>query len=148
MVQLSDIRDPEIRALAGSAVSFLERQSWCAKVVSGQVAFAVPEVLGIFLLQLEPSKPNVDRSLWVVVGDLPPAYLVCDDAPDWRQALARYSEEMSRWVRAVKTGASLDQVIPVNAAATLENAESLERRLEFIVREILSTPAEAFDSDI
>lgn len=148
MLTLDEIQKPEVKTLAEKAVSFVQRHSWCAEVVSGQVGFAIPDKLGVFLLELTPAGPEAERQLWVVVGDVPPAYLVCDEAPDWQQALKRYTEEMSRWVAAVREGGSLDDVIPVAASPTRENAELLQRRIEFIEQEILSRPAEEFECDI
>lgn len=148
MLALDEVQNPEVKTLAEEAVSFVLRHSWCAEVVSCRVGFAIPGKLGVFLLELTPVGTEVDRHLWVVVGDVPPAYLVCDDAPDWHQALARYTGEMSRWVAAVREGGSLDDVIPVTASATRENAELLQRRIDFIEREILSRPAEEFECDI
>ena len=148
MTDLADIGDPEVKVLADEAVAFLQGQSWCEAVVSGKLAFAVPGVLGVFLLNLKPARAGVDDTLWVVTGDLPPAYLVCDDAPDWQQALTRYIEEMARWVSAVRTGKELDGVIPVNAPATPANADLLERRLKYIREELLAPDIGGSSSDI
>ena len=76
--------------------------------------------------------------LWVVVGDLPPAYLVCDGNPTWLEALEGYVFEMERWVAAVRNGGSFEDVIPVRAARTLEHADKLAGRLRFIRDEILA----------
>jgi len=142
MTDLTAIQDPEVRSLADEAVAFLEGQPWCDKVLSGKVGFAIPGVLGVFLLQLQPSRVGVDHALWVVTGDLPSAYLVCDSAPDWREALARYTEEMGRWVKAVRAGESLEGVIPVSAAATQQNAVLLARRLQYISTEFVNVGPE------
>jgi hypothetical protein len=76
--------------------------------------------------------------LWVVVGDLPPAYLVCDDAPTWQEALQSYCSEMTRWVEAVRAGTSLEDVIPVGSEPTLEHAAMLASRVEFIRGKIVT----------
>jgi hypothetical protein len=74
----------------------------------------------------------VDDTLWVVVGDSPPAFLVCDDAPDWQSALRCYVREMQRWVDAVRSGNELDDIIPVDVSPTLEHAALFSSRLGFI----------------
>ena len=80
--------------------------------------------------------------LWVITGDLPPAYLVTDDAPDWQGALAAYAGEMRKWVAAVRDGSSTADLIPVNVTPTAEHAAMLERRLDFIERELIAAPTE------
>ena len=133
--------------MAKEAESFVASHRWCTRVATVQLAWAVAGVLGVFQVHLVPAKPGVDDTLWVVVGDVPPAYLVLDDAPTWREALRSYIDEMSRWVSAVKQDDSLDDVIPVSAEPTLEHAEMLESRLAFIEEKILAVPDEDLESD-
>jgi hypothetical protein len=138
MVPFSKIRNPEVRGLADEAVRFLETHPWCVRVRSGELAFAVAGVVGVFKMSCEPTRPDVDSVLWVITGDLPPAYLVTDDAPDWQSALAAYVSEMRKWVAAVRDGASTADAIPVNVAPTAEHAELLDSRLDFIERELVA----------
>jgi hypothetical protein len=56
----------------------------------------------------------VDRWLWTITGDVPPAYLVTDDARKPREALEGYVFEMRRWVRKVRAHKDLTDVIPVD----------------------------------
>ena len=72
-----------------------------------------------------------------MVGDLPAAYLVCDDAPTWREALRSYADEMGKWVAAVRARTSLMDVIQVGVEPTLENADKVESRLRVISRIVL-----------
>jgi hypothetical protein len=148
MIELSEIRGAGTQELASQAVSFLERQSWCKEVAGGHLGFAIAKVIGVFRLHLVPSYADADNVVWVVVGDVPPAYIVLDDAPNWQSALARYAEEMRRWVEAVRHGQELDDVIPVNAPPTAEYADLLARRIDFIEREFVNVPADRVASDI
>jgi len=138
MTPAQQIRNPEVRALASEAKSFVESHRWCQEVTSVDLAWAVAGVLGVFEVRISPARPEVDSVLWVVVGDLPSAYLVQDDAPTWREALDGYVFEMWRWVNAVRQGEPLDDVMPVAAEPTLEHAEMLAGRLAFIESEILN----------
>jgi hypothetical protein len=147
MVPLSKIRNPEVRGLADEAVRFLKTHAWCGSVRSAELAFAVAGVVGVFKIALEPSHPGVDSVLWVITGDLPPAYLVTDDAPDWQSALTAYVDEMRRWVAAVRHGTSTADMIPVNVPATAEHAEILESRLDFIEREFITASAGIIEGD-
>jgi hypothetical protein len=97
----------------------------------------IPGVIAIFLVELHRSEPDVDPFTWVIVGDLPPAYLNPVYCGSPQAALRGYIEEMSAWVEAVQKGESTDDMIPVNAEPTKENATALTTRLRFLEREIL-----------
>jgi hypothetical protein len=127
----------DLAVLANRARDYLEGFSWCDRVSGLYVGGAVPPMFGIFLADIVPAKAGVDRWLWVVVGDLPPAYLVTDDAPDAAAALEAYDDEMSAWVNAVRSGSPTDDLIPVNVPGTPEYADMLEARLELLRNEVL-----------
>jgi hypothetical protein len=133
--------------MAKEATRFLLGHSWCKSIVTSDLAFAVAGVLNVFLFRIESSCPGVDDRLWVVVGDLPPAYLVHHDTPTWQDAVTAYIREMERWVAAVRTGKALHDIIPVAAEPTLEHAELLSSRLRFIADEILALDEEEIESD-
>jgi len=147
MIPASQIKDPEVREFAAEAESFVASQSWCKKVAGVRLAWAAAGVLGVFQVDLVPAEPGVDPTLWVVVGDIPPAYLVLDETPTWREALQGYVAEMSRWVHAVRHGLPLDDVIPVAAVPSLEHAEMLAGRLALIETEIIDVTNGEVESD-
>ncbi len=132
MTLVGDLADEELRELSDEATSFISSFRWCHEVREGFLAFGVGGVIGVFLFRIEPALRGVDEALWVIVGDLPPAYLVCDSAPDWREALRCYICEMRKWVEAVQSGGSLSEVIPVKAEPTREHADMLASRLDFL----------------
>jgi len=127
----------ELQALARCAREFLSSFSWCRAVKRMHAGLAIGGVVGVFLCELEPNGPDVDNLLWVIVGDLPSAYLVTDDAPTSEEALQAYIELMDEWVEAVKQGKSVDDLIPVNAPATAAIATMLESRLRFLQERVL-----------
>ena len=132
MTPASNLTDEEAIALAEKATRFLTSFRWCAGVRESYLAFDCGYILGVFLFRIEPRLLGVDEVLWVVVGDGPPAFLVCDDAPDWHRALQCYVREMQRWVHAVRAGDGLEGIIPVNVSPTPEHADLLASRLSFI----------------
>jgi hypothetical protein len=137
MMPVCSLKDPELVELARQARNYLTCKPWCCSVCEAYLAFGIGGVIGVFLFTIDSVESGMDDTLWVVVGDLPPAYLVCDDAPDWRGALDGYIYEMRRWIAAVRCGSSLDDVIPVAAAPTIEHASMLETRLDFIQRRFI-----------
>jgi len=74
----------------------------------------------------------------VVVGDVPSAYLVADDAPNPAKALRVYLDEMQRWVDAAQAGKPVVDLIPVNVPPTKEAAAQLQSRLVFLRDKVLS----------
>ena len=54
-----------------------------------------------------------------------------------QDALEKYCEMMEDWIRAVRDSAKLDDVFPVAAEPSLESAELLEKRVAFLLAEIV-----------
>jgi hypothetical protein len=128
---------PGTEELVASMNSFLDGFSWAKRTGNVWVGESIPSVLGLFAVELDPASEDIDRHIWVVVGDLPPAYISTEYAQSPKAALEGYIAEMDAWVEAVKNGESVDQLIPVNGAPTKENVEVLESRLSFITDKIL-----------
>jgi hypothetical protein len=128
------------------ARAYLASFEWCRAIRECYIGdIAVGGVVTVLLFRIQPARPDVDEWLWVVVGDLPPAYLVVDDAPNPAAALDAYIGEMERWITAVRQGGPVDDLIPVEATGggerlepTRDRADELERRLRFLHAEILA----------
>jgi hypothetical protein len=121
-----------------AASRYLTSFKWCRRVEKAWLGMGMGGIVAVFLFEIEPAQRNVDRTLWVVVGDLPPAYLVTDSSPDPEAALRTYIAEMRKWIDAVRKGESLDDIIPVNAAPDAVMASRLEGRLDFLEKKILA----------
>jgi hypothetical protein len=116
---------------------FLSESSWAKQTGNVWVARSIPGVFGLFLVELNAVSANVDRYIWVAVGDIPPAYISTVYAASPKEAIEGYLAEMGAWVKAVEDGDAVDDLIPVNGAPTKENAEALKSRLSFLESEIL-----------
>jgi hypothetical protein len=98
----------------------------------------VGKIIAPFLIRFaEHPAHDVDQELWVIVGDLPSAYFVTDEASTPREAVELYCSLMDDWIAAVLNGDRLDEVFPVEAEPTPGNAESLASRLQFIREQII-----------
>ena len=135
VVPVADMKgenDEETRGLATmfeDACAFLSSFRWCERIEDSFFGFGYAQIVAVFLFRIKPTHPDIDDWLWVVVGDIPPAYLVTQGNITPDLALDGYIFEMSRWVEAAKEGRSVTDLIPVNAPATPENAEALQCRL-------------------
>src|SRR5438128_250881 len=143
------IESAEVEALATRARRFVETFAWCERVTNCDLGFAIAGVLGVFHIELIPTpERGAEPTVWVVVGDVPPAYLAFEEGDTWQDALRGYVEEMQQWVDAVRTRESLDEVIPVNVSPTREHADMLASRLQFIRERLVSVDAASLDSDV
>ncbi len=136
----------ELQEMAREAEQFLCSHWWCQRVRQGYFDRGWAGILAVFYFEIEPA-PNssADEAVWVIVGDLPPAYLDIVSCPNGAVAIEGYVGAMWEWVERVKAGESIEDCIPVYYRGSLtrvppnqEMAEMLESRLEFIEEKILS----------
>ena len=127
----------ELRELAAEAVAYIRAFSWCPPIKDAYLAFGIGGIVGVFFVEFLSKINGTDDRLWVVVGDLPSAYLVVESEDDEKQALERYCELMGQWVSAVRSNADLSQVFPVPVSPTVEHAEMLRGRIEMLRVEII-----------
>jgi hypothetical protein len=138
VVTESDIKgeDPQetqqLQQLLAEAKMYLGSFRWCKSIQEAYCGMGVPGVIGVFLFRIEPAMKDVDEWLWVVVGDVPSAYITAHYATTATEALEVYIAEMTEWVKAAKEGRSVKELIPVNVEPTQENAAMLESRLKLL----------------
>ena len=56
------------------ARAFLLSHKWCFGIREMSFGAGLGRVVSVFLAQLDPIPTGVDEWLWVIVGDVPPAY--------------------------------------------------------------------------
>lgn len=127
-----------LAAMKIDADEFVKSHSWAKQVKNVYFANGVGGIYAIWLYEFCEPIDNIDTFLWIIVGDIPPAYLVTEQLKDFRAALRCYIDLMRDWIKAVVEGLDLESRIPVSAEPTLENAVSLETRLNFLERNVLS----------
>jgi hypothetical protein len=122
------------------ASSYISQFKWCRGVKEAYFGAGVGGIVAAFLFRIVPAGKN-DEWLWVIVGDLPPAYLVTDQAPTPVDALNVYCTLLDGWIRAVREGALHDDVFPINAPRTQGVADSLAKRVALLREEIIPSLA-------
>jgi hypothetical protein len=135
-----DVEETDLgRRIVADAVSYLAGFAWCDSLVEVWAGIMIPPVLGVVLAQIDAGDGDADEWLWVVVGDLPSAYINFDQGftPNAACALDSYVGNMQHWAEAVEQGRSVEGEYPVDAEPTVENARLLRRRLRFIDERIL-----------
>lgn len=127
----------EMRSMYLEARGFLEFYDWCSEIRESYVGIIYPGIVAVFLFQIIPARDDVDEWVWVIVGDLPAAYLTVDECPNPAAALDGYVGAMREWVEATQKGNSVAGLIPVDVPATKENGDFLKSRLDFLDERIL-----------
>jgi hypothetical protein len=124
-----------LRHMAVAADEYIRSFAWCRAITRSFFAGGVGGIFAIFLFDIAPARPEVDRWIWIVVGDIPPAFLPLQDAKTPMQVFSTYVQGMMKWVqlaRQGKQGTPEDGVPPINVPATPEWADKLEKRLHFL----------------
>ena len=128
-----DATDSELLSkMAEDAQRYIGSFSWCEEVLDSYFGGGVGGIFAIFFFHIRPSRPEVAPWIWIMVGDVPSAYLPLTDSESAAEAFRTYMRGMSKWVefaRKGETGSPEQGVPPVNVPATPEWAEELNRRL-------------------
>jgi hypothetical protein len=128
---------PAVEDARQKAEEYIQFYDWVSTVDEQYLGVGVEGVLFIFLFKISSTRSDVDPWVWVIIGDLPPAYITCENAKTPGEALDGYIGAMEDWVDAARHGRSVAELIPVNVPATVANAELLDKRLKFLDREVL-----------
>lgn len=123
------VEEKAIKVLCREVHSYLSSYSWCRKIREIKFAGGFSKV-AVFFVRLDSI--DYDNELWVIAGDLPTAHLVLDQIPDAKEALLSYVYHMRKWVEAVAGKGNIENCFPVMAEPTIENANLLSARLDFI----------------
>jgi hypothetical protein len=137
MIEIENLPDfpiaekDEVLKLSVEATEYLHSFKWCTKIKKGYLCKEWGYRLCVFYFEIEA----VDQALtnvWVVVGDMPPAYIDSKHAVSPSQALERYVVLMDDWIAHVKTGKSVVECYPVHVEPIEKYADMLLQRTEKI----------------
>jgi len=121
-----------LRGMSQDAEAYLRSFSWCKEVRGSFFGGGVGGIIAVFLFNIRAARPDVGSWIWIIVGDIPSAYLPLEDATSSAEVFKTYLRGMSKWVelaREGRSGTADDGVPPFNVPATPEWAEKLEQRL-------------------
>ena len=123
----------EVKQLAKEARNYLQSFSWCLTIKTGWLAYSCGYIVGLFYFEIVPDiSKGADSHVWVIVGDLPPAYIDILNAPSAHRALELYIHLMEEWASKVNNGDDISDCYPVNAPATQEYANMLTSRMNLL----------------
>jgi hypothetical protein len=85
--------------MSHDAEAFLRSFSWCGDVQTSFFGGGVGGVIAVFLFNIQPTRPDIDPWIWIVVGDIPSAYLPIEDAKTSAEVFKTYLSGMLKWVQ-------------------------------------------------
>ncbi|RVD55724.1 hypothetical protein EN794_051220 [Mesorhizobium sp. M00.F.Ca.ET.151.01.1.1] len=127
----------DIDAALLEARQYLRSYNWGKNIKAEYLGYGAEGIVYIFLFEILPGRPDVPQWIWVIVGDVPPAYMPGDDVQTPYEVLDGYIGAMEDWVEAARQGKSVAKLIPVNVDANPANAEMLASRLAFLDEKVL-----------
>ena len=112
--------------------TYLHNMKWCKRVVDVKIGQGLPRCFMSFLVKIEPAFDEVPEYHWVVLGDIPTAYISIDGNDDAWLAIDAYILVMEDWVQAVRRDQDVSACFPMPVPSTREYADMLSDRLQFM----------------
>ncbi|WP_421917384.1 hypothetical protein [Mesorhizobium sp.] len=110
------------------ARQYLEFYNWVCTIKGEYLGYGAEGIIYIFLFEISPRQTGCPKWIWLIVGDVPSAFIPGDGATTPYEALDEYIGAMEEWVKAARRGKSVAKLIPVNVDANPANAEMLDGR--------------------
>ena len=123
----------EVKQLAKEAQKYLQSFPWCLSIKTGWLAYSCGYIIGLFYFEIVPDiSKGADSHVWVIVGDLPAAYIDVLNAHSAHRALELYIQLMEEWASKVNNAEDLSDCYPLNVPATQEYANMLTSRMNLL----------------
>ncbi len=123
----------EVFSLSVEAQNYLASFAWCDAILNGWLVKDWGYMLCIFYFEINPTYGSeADNFVWVVVGDIPPAYVDIKSANTELEVLKVYVDLMEAWIDKVRDGKSVKECFPIHVEPTLKYADMLSSRVKII----------------
>ena len=117
-----------------AASLYISSFSWCGAVLDSYFGGGVGGIFAVFFFHIRRGRVDIDPWIWIVVGDIPPAYVPLSDCESPREVFRAYIHGMSRWVEFAQEGQpgtpSPRDVPPVDLPPTPEWADKIRQKLQ------------------
>jgi hypothetical protein len=126
-----------LRTMSEEAKAYICSFSWCKNALDSYFGGGVGGIFAVFLFHIRPGRSDVDPWIWIVVGDIPPAYLPLSDCKSPADVFRSYVRGMRRWIEFARDGRPdappARDIPPVNVPRTPEWAEKLNQKLHGLI---------------
>ena len=128
----------EVLSLSIEAHNYLLSFNWCNQILNGWLVKEWGYIVCIFYFEIEPHENSgADNFVWVIVGDIPPAYIDIQSAKNACEVLGIYVQLMEEWIFKVKCGESVSDCFPINIEPTIQHADMLYNRVKIIKEDLI-----------
>ncbi|MDD4968141.1 MAG: DUF4826 family protein [Paludibacter sp.] len=147
MVEINKINDQskgieaveEVIALSIEAQKYLNSFVWCNKILNGWLVKDWGYMLCIFYFEIDSvPQSGADKFVWIIVGDLPSAYIDIESAHNELEAFEVYVFLMEEWITNVEQGKSVDDCFPINVKPSKKHANMLSNRVKIIKSDFIT----------
>lgn len=124
-----------LREMLENARRYALSFSWCDSIISEYFGGGIGKIMAVFLFNISTKRSDVDPWMWIIVGDIPSAYLPLEDCESPMKVFETYTDGMQRWANLAKdskTGTADEGIPPVNVPSTPEWAEQIQTRLRLL----------------
>ena len=136
-----DEEQSQFTEMEESAKSVLSAEPWCPPTIETYVAAYCPPILGVFLYKIDTQHPialededDFPEWAWVVVGDLPPLYILYVPIGDGLGALRVYIEIYQTWLERFDSGLPFEELDDLKVPKDAKHADMLRVRLELLTK--------------
>ena len=116
----------------GEANAYLAAQPWMSRIEDTFLDREMSGKVAVFFFEIAVTKLCPDSGIWVIVGDIPPAFIDIAHCKNGAQALLSYCYNMAEWVYAVDDNKSVDKLIPVVYHGTFRPVDPAEVFASFL----------------
>jgi hypothetical protein len=125
-----DLDTQLLRKMAEEAVRYARSFRWCRELHEQFFVDGYGGIVALFLFRITIRKVEAPEWVWVVVGDMPSAYMEFEVAPTPHAALLRYIEGVEEWLTATPEERASGDLIPIEIPAGDEFLEMLRVRID------------------
>ncbi len=127
--------------IEAKAKAVLSDEPWCPPTTETYVAAYCPPIVAVFLYRIDTQHPvalededGFPEWAWVVVGDLPPLYILYVPIGDGVGALRVYIEMYQTWLKRFDAGLPFEELDDLEVPKDAEHADMLRVRLKLLTK--------------
>lgn len=127
----------EVIKMNRRASDYLKGFHWCKEIKDSMLYLNLGATLCIFLYEIDNSSSHEDTFFWIIVGDIPSMYLDIYGPKTTHEVLGDFVFLSRDWISNVELGLSVEDCYPFDHEPTMELADLLKKRADFIENSIL-----------
>lgn len=111
---------------------YLASQKWCGEIYEGWLFTNIGYALCIFLYRIDKLQSSEDNLVWIVVGDIPPAYLDTYNVESTKEVIENYIELVEDWIENAESGNSFEDCFPFKSDTRKNLLRCSKREFNFL----------------